>query len=340
MAGRSQRAMQATTGRQKASLTATAVAVVGQAARRTKRTPNMLPGESEIAELRALAAEVEARRRQRGAPLRALADALSVSQATVSRTLSHARSVVAQPTLTSQRTRNHLRDRLTALAHALDSLGMLAEANTLRQARPSSPPSQERANQPKTMAALAARSRRELATYRILILENDADIIDIYRLALADAAYEPGLSAAHYEAEVVKSIEDCLAALEAAHGRQQPYDVLLMDLSLRDLRGIQTQQIATGAFASLEGSTQRLLDRLAHAGALLPRRCLVVSGMASYHLRQVGATLATLGAAYLAKPFAIDDLLAAVYSLCAPGAAPAACLAFFVADRQFLGRAT
>ena len=126
--------------------------------------------------------------------------------------------------------------------------------------------------------------------------------------------------AARYAVTVAPTVAGCVAALRAAQADAQPYDLLLMDLSLRDMRADAPQ--ATPEPDILAALTQG-------AAALLPRSRLVVSGMAPYHLRRVRQALARLGAAYLPKPFDIETLIAAVYALCAPGARPAPGLAYF-----------
>ncbi|HUY77802.1 MAG TPA: hypothetical protein VMV29_13605, partial [Ktedonobacterales bacterium] len=122
--------------------------------------------------------------------------------------------------------------------------------------------------------------------------------------------------AARYDVTVVATAAACLAALHAAQAEARPYDLLLMDLSLRDMRVGQshTGDKHPGEAIAVDPD---LLTALTRLSALLPRRRLVVSGMAPYHLKRARHELAYLGAAYLPKPFDIEMLLATVYALCA-----------------------
>src|SRR5579875_1507601 len=285
--------------------------------------------EDNLAALRALAETLTARRLRHGYTVKALASLFGVSRATITRALKIAGSAPASGMTT--RVAARLRMRLLVWLNALETLEERGAPEAATQARPPTPSSaQPIMRKPAPRGGTAARLHK-LASYRVLILENDSDIIDIYRLALAEATHEPSY-AARYEARVVSTLDECLGALEAAQREHAPFDALIMDLSVRDLQSHAARQNGSSTDVALlrEAGARRLLDGLLGAERLLPRGRLVVSGMAPYHLRQVSAPLARLGAAYLPKPFDIEDLLVGLYSLCAPGMRPAASLSFFL----------
>lgn len=132
------------------------------------------------------------------------------------------------------------------------------------------------------------------ARCRILIAEDDADTVGLYRMVFADD--DEGMI---YDVDVARTASECLDRLRAA--ASSPYDLLLMDLGIGDMHGSDTER--------------GLLDRLKRMPALLPSRVLVVSGISPYQLERKAPDLRRLRARFLSKPFDIDELLACVRSL-------------------------
>ena len=154
----------------------------------------------------------------------------------------------------------------------------------------------------------ASATERWLAPFRILIAEDEADILELYQMVLTDDENLTPEGEPRYTIIATRTVEACLEALRVAVASGAVIDLLLMDLGLGDpLRG-------TG-----EGA---LLAHLRAQPELLPRRILVVSGVSTYLLAQREADLAALHAAFLPKPFNIDTLAAAVAWLCTPGSPP------------------
>lgn len=154
----------------------------------------------------------------------------------------------------------------------------------------------------------------DLRAYRLLLAEDDADTLGLYQAVLGDD------EAARYEMTVARTASACLERLREAAALGRPYDLLLMDLAITDARG--------------DLGANGLLPRLRREPALLPERVLVVSGISPYLLQRKRADLAALGAAFLPKPFDIEELARAVRSLCDTGVAPAPCQRFGTAPTR------
>ncbi len=278
----------------------------------------------ELAALAQRLLRIEAARRQIGCTREQLAKAVGVSRATLARMLS-AEHVLAHGTSAAAGVEGLQRVELalTLVARATSGpraaplaapLAAPPAAPARRGAKgsrpktegtaPISPPRREARTHTRPRAAVTAASTgqagAEIApaagatrTCRVLVAEDDAATVELYRLVLAE---ESELS---YEITVADTARECLERLEAAG---QPYDLLLMDLGLADVRK-----------GSLRGS---LLSQLARRKDLLPRRVLVVSGISPYQLAAKRAALAAIRAIFLPKPFDVDDLLAVVRGLC------------------------
>lgn len=149
--------------------------------------------------------------------------------------------------------------------------------------------------------------------YRILIAEDDAATIGLYTMVLAED------DEMRYELDVVQTPQACLEHLRRAR-QGKPYDLLLTDLGLADVRP--------------DDQRPSLLQQFAEHPDLLPPALLVVSGISPYSLQRKRAQLATLGAAFLAKPFDIDELLAVVRALCLAQVPPDVCVSFAQPDLQ------
>ena len=154
-----------------------------------------------------------------------------------------------------------------------------------------------------TKPTFALRESERVESFRVLIAEDEADILELYRMVLTDEDSQP--SGLHYAITMTRTAGDCLEVLRAAAASGARIDLLVMDLGIGDMRR------GTG-----EGT---LLVQLRAQPDLLPRRILVVSGISSYLLARREDDLAALGAAFLPKPFNIDTLAAAVAWLCMPG---------------------
>ncbi len=156
-------------------------------------------------------------------------------------------------------------------------------------------------------AALALAAAPEV---RVLVVEDDAPTVELYRLVLAEER------AIRYSVDVARTAQECLERLRGA----RPYDVLLMDLGVADAHG--------------ESDEKSLLATFARQPRMLPGRILVVSGISPYRLQLKRTTLAALGAAFMPKPFDVDDLLIALRSLVMPDSEPAQGLSFFAAPKE------
>ncbi|MGO8948555.1 MAG: response regulator [Ktedonobacterales bacterium] len=182
---------------------------------------------------------------------------------------------------TSQRTSPHLGDNLrtwtdTAVAPSI-------------QVRPKSP------SPLVTVPGISAISgAAPPATYRVLIAEDDPETVALYATLFTEE--EKRL---HYEVTLATTAAECLQRLRATW-KKQPYHLLLMDLGLGDRHGI---------------SSKSLLSQLQQRPLWVPPHLLVVSGVSPYHLRSKVSDLAKLCAAFLAKPFDIDELLDSAYGL-------------------------
>lgn len=280
--------------------------------RRSQTASASLDGrQTAIAEWRALrhaAQALDAQRRARRCSLEALAKRVGLSAATVRRVF----RACDDETPPEKRRLDQLRARLVALRLALDAY----QAPPARK-QPShpAPPTPHARRTRGYVAPRAAAPPTQPPTYRVLIVEDDPDIVAIYKLALAEAETDDAGRAARYEVTVVATGAACLAALRAAYVKQRPYDLLIMDLSLRDVHADQPHSTSRSATTATSVGTD-LIATLTGAVELLPRQRLVISGMAPLHLNRVRRSLAELGAAYLSKPFDIDTLLAAAYALC------------------------
>ena len=263
---------------------------------------------AEWAALRADARALDTRRQALGCTLVALAQRIGVSATTVGRMLRDS----ATTTPADDPGRRRLRQRLAALRLALDALQ--TQPTPTIPLRHATRPRQPRATA--KIASVAVAALPQAPTYRVLIVEDDPDVVAIYRLTLAEAANDDAERAARYDVTVVATAAACLAALHAAQAEARPYDLLLMDLSLRDMRVGQSHAGDKNPGKAVAVDPD-LLTALTRLSALLPRRRLVVSGIAPYHLKRVRHELASLGAAYLPKPFDIETLLATVHALCA-----------------------
>jgi CheY-like chemotaxis protein len=129
-----------------------------------------------------------------------------------------------------------------------------------------------------------------------LIAEDDADTLDLYTALFQDEEHR-----LHYEVTVVTTVRECLRRLRTAAGHLIRYDLLMMDLDLG------------GDFR--DATEKSLLDQLLRRPRWLPPRLLVVSGVSRYSLRSRVAELEKLHAFFIPKPFDIEVLLDAVYTL-------------------------
>lgn len=132
---------------------------------------------------------------------------------------------------------------------------------------------------------------------RLLIVEDDLATVELYRLVLAEE------HEVEYQVDIARTAVECLERLEATYERD-PYDILLMDFGVADVR-------------SGLGHTS-LLARFERTPALLPRSVLVVSGISPYHYQLKREQMLSIGAAFVAKPFDIDELLQTLRALAYP----------------------
>lgn len=257
---------------------------------------------------------LDARRRAAGHSRTALARALGVSASTLSRLFAGRyghRGLVAS--LATQ-------DGLERIERALRLLARKGNAPKPEDKRGSVAPTPrvDEAVRPAPSTATSATSTRpsgDFDPFRILIAEDEADILELYQMVLADDDVAAPSAEPRYEITVTRTAEDCLTKLRTAAASGLPFDLLLMDLGIGDPRR------GTG-----EGT---LLMQLRARTDLAPRRILVVSGVSPYLLARKEDDLAALGAAFLPKPFDIDVFSAAVAKLCMPGDAPVENLRYF-----------
>jgi len=283
---------------------------------------------AEWAALCGAAQALDARRRALGCSLAKLAEYMGMSATTVGRAL-RTDGAVARPDAAG---RQRLRQRLAALRRALDEYQTQAtppaphmqttqplhprQTNRPVRAPQSKLPDQSTQTQQANAGRVAVATHPQLPTYRVLIVEDDPDVVAIYRLSLAEAATDDADHAANYVVTVVGTASACVAALRAAAASARPYDLLLMDLGLRDIHA-DLPPTTSAARSGREAAGGAILTTLIHTDAPLPAARLIVSGMAPYHLQRAQHEMKRLGAAFLPKPFDIDALLATVRSLCA-----------------------
>lgn len=160
------------------------------------------------------------------------------------------------------------------------------------------------------LAPTTAIALQEGPAVRVLVVEDDAPTVDLYRLVLAEE------HAIRYSMDVARTAQECLERLRGA----QPYDVLLMDLGVSDMHA--------------ETDEESLLATFERLPQILPQRILVVSGISPYRLRLKRGRLAALGAAFMPKPFDVDDLLLALRSLVISASEPTQGLSFFAAPED------
>lgn len=160
---------------------------------------------------------------------------------------------------------------------------------------------------PETTPTKGSAAMRQPPSFRILVAEDDPATIALYQMVLAEE------EDVRYTVEFVQTPQDCLERLLRARS-SKPYDLLLTDLGLADIRP--------------DDQRPSLLQHFTQYPELLPRATLVVSGISPYALQRKRAQLATLHAAFLPKPFDIDELLAVVRALCLVEVLPAACVSF------------
>jgi CheY-like chemotaxis protein len=130
--------------------------------------------------------------------------------------------------------------------------------------------------------------------YRLLIAEDDRETVELYTLLFTEEEQR-----LRYDITVATTARECLQRLRTAehHGA---YDLLVMDLDLGD---------------HPDASGKSLLGHLRRRPRWIPPHLLVVSGLSPHVLRSKLVDLARLNAAYLPKPFDIEDLLDSVYAL-------------------------
>lgn len=274
------------------------------------------------------------RRQTQGCSLTALAHALGVSRSTLTRVL-QGQAIRHGPA----REFNTL-EGLQRIEIALDLFARATSARQQGAARPKASRNQSDQEAPKPTRATtkhaATRSDRVSAAtsdtaldmrqgpssaataviqeepeIRVLVVEDDAPTVELYRLVLAEER------AIHYSIDVARTAQECLKRLRG----EQSYDVLLMDLGVSDM----------GA----ESEEESLLATFERQPQLLPQRILVVSGISPYRLQLKRKRLAALGAAFMPKPFDVDDLLLALRSLVIAASEPAQGLSFFAASEDW-----
>lgn len=290
---------------------------------RAKNPANILTVTVDPALLRERLAALNLRRQAQGCSLTALAHALGVSRSTLTRVLQ------GQPVRHGPAREFNTLEGLQRIEIALD---LFARATT--PARPRTPGNQLKSQAPKPTRSGAKNatlrsdrtsiatspttldSRQEVAhaataviqeapQIRVLIVEDDAPTVDLYRLVLAEER------AIHYRMDVARTAQECLKRLRGA----QSYDILLMDLGVSDMHA--------------ENDEESLLATFERQPQLLPQRILVVSGISPYRLQLKRTRLAALGVAFMPKPFDVDDLLLALRSLVITAGEPAQGLSFF-----------
>lgn len=259
--------------------------------------------EAELAEVAAL----QERMRALGQSPADLAQALGVSRTEINRFLAGKAAASG--------TRNTLAgaDGIRRVELALRLMANEPARTPARKAKPRKVPA---AVQPPLLAVIqpdapaapvdCIRERADTRTCRILIVEDDASTVHLYRMILAEDE-QP----VRYDVSVARSAMECKDLLETV-ARFARFDVLLMDLGV-------------GEIVTNDASVTLLTWLKAHRD-LLPRHVLVVSGIAPDKLKALMPDLLAIGARYLPKPFDITDLLAAVHATLGVVAHPAASL--------------
>jgi CheY-like chemotaxis protein len=130
--------------------------------------------------------------------------------------------------------------------------------------------------------------------YRLLIAEDDRETVDLYITLFTEEEQR-----LRYDITVATTANECLQRLRTAEDRGA-YDLLVMDLDLGD---------------HADTSGKSLLGHLRRRPRWLPPHLLVVSGVSPHVFRSKLVDLARLNAAYLPKPFDIEELLDSVYAL-------------------------
>lgn len=134
----------------------------------------------------------------------------------------------------------------------------------------------------------------ERPVYRLLIAEDDRETVELYTILFTEE--EKRL---RYDVTVATTTSECLQRLRTGEHRGA-YDLLVMDLDLGD---------------HPDASGKSLLGHLRRRPRWIPPHLLVVSGLSPHVLRSKLGDLARLNAAYLPKPFDIEELLDSVYAL-------------------------
>jgi CheY-like chemotaxis protein len=133
-----------------------------------------------------------------------------------------------------------------------------------------------------------------LPVYRLLIAEDDRETVELYTILFTKEEQR-----LRYDITVATTASECLQRLRTFEHRGA-YDLLVMDLDLGD---------------HLDASGKSLLGHLRRRPRWIPPHLLVVSGLSPHVLRSKLVDLARLNAAYLPKPFDIEELLDSVYAL-------------------------
>lgn len=296
------------------------------------------PARTAVLSLAEQVVALDARRVELGCSRSALARLLGVSPATITRALAPLRA--AAPSRSKLHSADGLRRIEVALAlyaRERDARSATTPRQASKAARAAQTPRNQRAitndeviaprsrtqartvkiakwletEQPVDLPDVApskvASGMQHRETFRILVAEDDPATISLYQMVLAE---EEDIS---YDLEFVQTPQDCLERLVRA-ARGMPYDLLLTDLGLADIRP--------------DDQRPSLLQQFTQHPELLPRATLVVSGISPYALQRKRAQLVALHAAFLPKPFDIDELLAVVRALCLVEMLPEACVSF------------
>ncbi len=134
----------------------------------------------------------------------------------------------------------------------------------------------------------------ERPIYRLLIAEDDRETVELYTILFTEEEQR-----LRYDITVATTATECLQRLRTAEHRSA-YDLLVMDLDLGD---------------HPDASGRSLLGYLRRRPRWIPPHLLVVSGLSPHVLRSKLVDMARLNAAYLPKPFDIEELLDSVYAL-------------------------
>jgi CheY-like chemotaxis protein len=252
---------------------------------------------------------IEERRRQIGCTQEQLARAVGVSRSTLARMLSSERVLAREANMMAVlEGLRRIELALSVLARASAPAAAVVPDRRAAKARAgvasaTAPATRATAvhGWPMDLAGLERPTAQSATTgslprtCRLLVAEDDVATMELYRQVLAEE------SELTYQITVAGTARECLDRLEAT-GSQAPYDLLLMDLGLADVR--------TGS------PRDGLLGQLVRHRKLLPRRVLIVSGISPQQLAAQRAAMAAIRAAYLSKPFDVDELLALVRGLC------------------------